>query len=105
LLKLNEYCNKEFLASTVHTGERIRFGFYGLSIRGNEFVGQKYKPGNRKMIEKYDPETLEVLKTYGSITEAAIDINVSVAAVSMSISRDRILRGFRFRHANTETTE
>lgn len=57
------------------------------------------------MIEKYDPETLEVLKTYGSITEAAIDINVSVAAVSMSISRDRILRGFRFRHANTETTE
>lgn len=50
---INTYLNKNFMGSTVYTGERIRFGFYGLCLKNkeSELVGTKQKPKNRKIIQ------------------------------------------------------
>jgi hypothetical protein len=93
---LNAYCNERFLASTVHTGERIRFGFYGVSLKGQENVGKKSKKGNRKLVEMIDGAN-NVVKTFESITHAANEIGVTISAISLAISSKKSRNGFFFR--------
>lgn len=94
---LNSFCNQHFLASTVHTGERIRFGFYGLSLKGKESAGRKSKPGNRKIIEQVDANTNQVVNTYDSITHAANALGITISAVSLMISGKKNRGGYLFR--------
>jgi phage anti-repressor protein len=93
---LNEYFKSHFLQSTVHTGERIRFGFYGVSIKGEEMKGRKSKKGNRKQVLQLNPNTLEVVQEFESITHASKEIGVTISALSIAISAQRICKGFRF---------
>ena len=95
--ELNQYLNKEFLAATVHDGTRIRFGFYGLCLKGKETVGKKTKTNNRKKVEQVDPNTDEVIATFDSITHAAKEISVSISAISVAISANKVCKNYKFR--------
>lgn len=99
---IKEYCNKHFLASTVHDGTRIRFGYYGLCLKGSEKVGRKTKPNNRKGVEQVHPISGEVVGTYDSITHAAKEIGVTIAAISVAISANKHCKGFLFRRLATQ---
>jgi phage anti-repressor protein len=95
--ELNNYCNKNFLASTVHDGTRIRFGFYGISIKGKENTGRKSKPNNRKKVEEVNFITQQVTREFDSITHASNELGVSISIVSTAISAKRIRNGFFYR--------
>ena len=90
---LNKYCNDNFLPANVHTGERIRFGFYGVSFIGKENVGRKNKTNNRKIVEQVEVATNNVINTYDSITHAAAELGVYISTISMMISRKRVTNG------------
>lgn len=94
---IKAYCNQRFLASTVHDGSRIRFGYYGVCMKGCEDVGRKTKPRNRKEVEQVHPSSGEVLRTYDSITHAAQEVGVTIAAISVAISAQKRCKGFVFR--------
>ena len=97
--KLNAYFQKRFYGTVVHNGERNRFGFYGLSLIGEQYenVGKRVNLGNRKSIEKLHIETNEVVQKYTSITEAATKEGISVSAMSTSISNKKVLNGYLYR--------
>ena len=94
---INNFFNKNFLASTVHDGTRIRFGFYGVSLKGREDVGLKYKPNNRKSVEQMDANTMAVIRTYDSITHAAAEMGTSISSISIAISANKTCKGYKFR--------
>ena len=101
---LNTFCNKNFLASTVHCGDRIRFGFYGISFKDIQHVGKKMKHKNRKAIEQVDMESGEVVNTFESITHASAVAKVSIAAISVAVSANKACKGFYYRlKGNTAT--
>jgi regulator of sigma D len=93
---LNEFFNKNFLASTVHDGARIRYGFYGVSLKGSEAVGLKMKKKNRQVVDQLDAETMTVIKTYDSITHAAVEMGVSISLISTAISGKKVYKGYKF---------
>ena len=94
---LNAYFYEHFFAATVHDGTRIRFGFYGVSLKNKEIVGRKSKSKNRKIIEKLNVNTTEIIATYDSITHAAMENNCSISAISLAISTRKNYKGFNFR--------
>jgi hypothetical protein len=96
---LSEYCNRRFVPATVHDGARIRGGYYGLCLRGNEMVGVRTKHGLRKPVQQVDPSTQEVVRQYESVTEASKALRVTIARLSVAISGSRICNGFLFRLA------
>lgn len=94
--KLAGFFNNRFLAATVHNGERMRFGYYGVSLKGNEDVGTKPKRRNRKIINMIHPHTKEVMRTFESITHASKELGVTISAVSIAISGKKICKGYFF---------
>lgn len=98
---INTYFNKHFFGSTVYTGERIRFGFYGICLKNqdSELVGKKQKPQNRKIIQQIDQNNV-VVHEYISITQAAFENNVSISKMSVVISNNQQYKGFNFRIKN-----
>lgn len=95
-LKLSGFFNNRYLAATVHNGERIRFGYYGISLKGSEDVGTKPKRRNRKIINMIHPHTKEVVRTFESITHASKELGVTISAVSIAISNKKICKGYFF---------
>jgi prophage antirepressor-like protein len=95
--KINDYLNKEFLAAIVHDGRRTRFGYYGLSLKANKFIGKKVNMGNRKIIEQLHPDTDELIKTYDSLTICAAELKSSGSSISMAIKNKSIFKNFKFR--------
>jgi hypothetical protein len=95
---VNAYLNKNFMGSTVYTGERIRFGFYGLSLKNKEskLVGTKQKPKNRKIIQQFNNND-EIVHEYLSITQAANENNISISRMSIIISNCQQHKGFTFK--------
>ena len=93
---MNKFFNAHFFASTVHDGTRIRFGFYGVSLKGNEAVGMKMKPRNRKSVEQLDATTMAVIRTYDSITHAAAEMGASISMISVAISANKTCKGYKF---------
>jgi len=96
--EVNSYLNKNYFGSTVYTGERIRFGFYGLCLKNKEAesVGTKQKPKNRKIIQQLNMNN-EVVHEYVSITQAAHENKVSISRMSVIISNSQIHKGFTFK--------
>lgn len=92
---LNDYLNEHFLASTVHTGERIRYGFYGLTLKGKADTGRKTKNSNRKIVEMLDGEN--VIRTFESITHASHELNCQMSIISAAIAAKKAYKGFFFR--------
>lgn len=95
---VDKFFADKFFATTVHTGERMRFGYLGVSLKGHEHVGRKFKPNNRKQIEQYNPETMEVVQTFNSITEASIEFGMSISAVSLALTKQRKVLGYCLRY-------
>ncbi len=95
--KINDYLNKEFLAAVVHDGKRTRFGYYGLSLKNNKFIGKKVNMGNRKIIEQIHPDTNEIIKTYESLTHCAKEIKSSSSSISIAIKNKALFKNFIFR--------
>lgn len=95
---VNSYLNKNYFGSTVYTGERIRFGFYGLCLKNkeSESVGTKQKPKNRKIIQQLNMNN-EIVHEYVSITQAAHENNISISRMSVIISNSHIHKGFTFK--------
>jgi hypothetical protein len=93
---LDIYCSRTFLGTTVHTGERIRFGYYGFCLKGNEHIGRKSKDKNRKAILRMDAQTMEVLEEYKSITHAANEMLATIPAISKAISSAYVHAGYRY---------
>ena len=93
---LKAHLDKAFVAATVHTGERIRFGYYGVSFIGMEHIGKKMKMGNRKVVLQIDSKTNSTVNKYDSITHAANALGVSISRVSVALSSDRSISGYRF---------
>ena len=93
---MNDFFNTNFLGSIVHDGTRTRFGFYGVSLKGQEHVGLKMKNKNRHVVEQLDAETMTLVKTYDSITHAAAEMGASVALISKAISGAKRCNGFIF---------
>jgi hypothetical protein len=96
--QVNSYFQKRFYGTIVHNGQRNLFGFYGLSLIGEEYenIGKRVNLGNRKSIEKINVKTDEVVNKYNSITEAANEEGMSVSAMSMAITHKKILNGFSY---------
>jgi phage anti-repressor protein len=94
--KLSGFFNNNFLPATVHNGERMRFGYYGVSLKGTEDVGTKPKWGNRKSINMVHPHTGDIVRTYESITHASKELGVTISAVSIAISGRKICKGYLF---------
>lgn len=92
-------CASHSLQSTVHDGTRIREGFYGLSMIGKERVGQKLNSTSRKGVEQIDQSTGEVVNKFDSVTKAAMEVGLSISAISTAISSNRSRRGFSYRYA------
>lgn len=101
---IKDRCCKDlrFLASIVHDGTRNRFGFYGFCLKGNERIGTKPKPGNRKRIEQVDPATSAVVREFASMTQAAKAIGATPAALSSAIAAQKFCKGFLFRKSVQE---
>lgn len=95
-LKLSGFFNNRYLAATVHNGERIRFGYYGISLKGKEDVGTKPKRRNRKIINMIHPHTKELMRTFESVTHASKELGVTISAVSIAISNKKICKGYFF---------
>jgi len=98
---INEYLRVKFLASTIHDGQRVRFGYYGVSFIGSENTGRKTKVNNRKAVQQIDPNTLQVVRTYESITQAATELRGSIASVSVAISSNKIYKHYLFKLVET----
>ena len=96
---LKKYFSSMFFQSSIHDGERIRDGFYGVTLRGSklEFAGRKSKPQNRKVVEQVDPNTSLVICEYMSVTSAGKKFGMDVGGMSTAISTGRLVSGFRFR--------
>ena len=100
--KLNAYLQRRFYGTVVHNGERNRFGFYGLSLIGEQYenIGKRVNLGNRKKIHKINVESNEVVHEYVSVTEAAAKEGISVSAMSTSITNKKVLNGHIYRKSN-----
>ena len=98
-MALFKLCAAHSLQSTVHDGTRIREGFYGISMIGKEHVGQKFNTTVRKCVEQVDQSTGEVVNRFDSLTKAAMEVGLSVPAISTAISSNRTRRGFFYRYA------
>ena len=93
--------NKNYFGTTVYTGERIRFGFYGLCLKTKEFefIGNKHKPQNRQIVQQINQNN-EVIHEYISVTQAARENNISISRMSIIISNSHIYQGFYFKKKN-----
>lgn len=96
---IDNYCNQEFLGSIIHTGERIRYGYYGFCLKGKEYIGRKMKDGNRKVVNQINAETGEILTTYKSLTHAANELKTTIPAISKAITTRCTYGGFRYAFA------
>jgi phage anti-repressor protein len=96
--QVNLYLNKNYFGTTVYTGERIRFGFYGLCLKNkeSESVGTKQKPKNRKVIQQLNMNN-EIIHEYVSITQAAYENTISISRMSVIISNSQVHKGFTFK--------
>jgi prophage antirepressor-like protein len=99
--KINDYLNKEFLASVVHDGTRCRFGYYGLSLKNQKDIGKRVNKGNRKIVEQLHPNTNEVLNTFDSITHCANETKSGIASISLAIKNKVIFKKFKYRFKET----
>jgi hypothetical protein len=91
------HCNEHFLGAVVHDGKRTRWGYYGLCLKGDEMTGIKTKVNNRKSVQQLNPNTKEIVRVFGSITEASQAMNVHISAMSTAISTNKICKGFLFK--------
>lgn len=95
--EINAYFQTHFYGTVVHNGDRNRFGFYGLSLKGKENIGRRVNKGNRVKIEKIKIDTDEIVHTYDSITQAANQEEIGIGAMSAIITHRKISNGFLFR--------
>lgn len=95
--EINAYFQTHFYGTVVHNGDRNRFGFYGLSLKGTENIGRRVNKGNRVKIEKIKVDTNEIIHIYDSITQAANEEEIGVGAMSSIITHRKISNGFLFR--------
>lgn len=94
--QLRSYCNRKFVGAVVNDGQRGRFGYYGVALKGREHVGRKFKNNNRKKVCQVEAHSGEVKKQFASLTHAANYIGVSIAQMSNMISLKTVHEGFRY---------
>lgn len=96
--KIEEYLKKFTFKTTVHTGERNRPGFLGISWKGEENIGTRSKNSSRKKVEKVDRQN-NIIDTYDSMTHAAAQNNTTISTISSAISGNKMYKGFFYRLA------
>jgi hypothetical protein len=92
--------NATCLYATLSVGGRTRGGFYGAALvdHPTETSGLKLKHGNRASVEEFDrSDPTIIMRTFGSMSEAARECGVTISAISMSVSTRRPLKGRYFR--------
>uniref|UniRef100_A0A6C0KUI2 MSV199 domain-containing protein n=1 Tax=viral metagenome TaxID=1070528 RepID=A0A6C0KUI2_9ZZZZ len=96
---INSYFEKHFLGTEIHDGQRIRFGFYGVSLIGtaSEAIGKRINMGNRNKIEQISNETGEVIKIFDSMTEACAILGLTINKLSTCCTHKKEYNGFLFR--------
>ena len=94
--RMNKVLNKEFLPGVYHTGERMRGGYAGVCLKGNEHIGRRKNLGNRKQIAEVDPITKTVLGIYDSATIACQELNLHAAGLSLAINNNTHTQGRYF---------
>jgi phage anti-repressor protein len=96
---LNKFFQKHFFGTIVHDGNRNRYGFYGVSLKGevSELIGKRINLGNRKPIEQINPRTKEITNTYSSLTEACSKLGISVHNLSNAIKNKKEYNGFIYK--------
>jgi phage anti-repressor protein len=92
-----DYFGKEFFPSTVHDGTRMRYGFNGICLIGNENIGKKTKNGNKKSVQQINPNTNEIIGTYESLSHASEELNITIPAISQAISGDKLHNGYKYK--------
>jgi phage anti-repressor protein len=96
---LNKYFQKHFFGSLIHDGDRIRFGYYGVSLIGekNEAIGKRINLGNRKKVEQINAETGEIIRIYDSLTETSAQLGIGIPKLSTAITNKKLCNGYYFR--------
>jgi len=102
---LVKYFTEHFLSGKVHTGMRIRQGFFGICAKGKENIGKKAKPGNRKAVNMLDGATRTLVQTFDSISIAAHHVNGTIQNLSNAIKLERKYKNFYFIFAITDEKE
>lgn len=93
LKNIKEYLNdcEYALKSTVWTEQGSNEGYYGISLKIDEYK-HKITSSTGKKVEKIEYSTEQVLRAWDTIAKAAQDENISAAKMSRSIKNKIIFK-------------
>lgn len=95
LKKYLNYC-KHTIKSTVWTNNESNEGYYGISLRSEEYK-PKYASTTGKKIEKIEVLTGVILETWDTIAKAAISEGISAAKMSRSVKNVVTFKDYYYR--------
>ena len=101
LKNIKEYLNdcEYVLKSTVWTDQGSNEGYYGISLKIDEYK-HKSTSSTGKKVEKIECNTEQVLCIWDTISKAAEDENISAAKMSRSIKNKIIFNDYYYRTIN-----
>jgi hypothetical protein len=101
LKNIKEYLNdcEYVLKSTVWTDQGSNEGYYGISLKIDEYK-HKITSSTGKKVEKIECNTQQVLCIWDTIAKAAEDENISAAKMSRSIKNKIIFNDYYYRTIN-----
>ena len=95
--EIREYLNESpyALKSVVWTDEGNNEGYYGLSIRQNEYIPKLISCTGKKVYKREDKTDI-LLETWDTIAKAALTEGISTAKMSRSIKNKSIINDYYY---------
>jgi len=95
--EIKDYLNKSpyALKATVWTDEGNNEGYYGLSLKTNNYK-PKLISSTGKKVYKREKDTNELLSTFETIAKAALNEGISTAKMSRCVKENKIINNFYY---------
>lgn len=97
--ELSMYCRKEFVQSVIYDGSKMAYGFYGVALKDRGDHASSSSRGRSTKVQQLHPDTLDIIREYDSLSDAAKAIGCSPSVMCMGIKHQKLINGCRFRKA------